>query len=357
MKYDSFISNKKFLSAVLFFCLAAFMTGAAKSEFYDPNFETSKPPVYLKGILGTEPELSKIAVKGIVPGSPAAQSGLRRGDEILSFAGENLNRSGRTLYRALFHLYEGQPQTVPVGVKRGAETQEVLLAPDYNPAHVVLGIQYGFIRPDGRRLGNVQFVKREVSQEGIEHDAIYDFRDTIRVSTKCHWWGRRILVVEWDLFNDRNTPLQVRLNQITVKDQKGNLLEPIDSETAANMIYNKEAIDAVMEAPFSWKKKEAEQAYNEMAQLREELAHHNIRDTDVPSKSRFYGTLYYAMTPVQPPVFISAKFGKEKFSSKFEFNKEIAVHSYAAPENSVSGQPDSQETSPGGSSEDSDVLL
>ncbi len=357
MKYGSFISNKKFLSTALFFFLAAFMTGAAKSEFYDSNFETSKPPVYLKGVLGAEPELSKIAVKDIVADSPAAHSGLKRGDEIFSFAGENLNRSGRTLYQALFNLYQGRPQTVAIGVKRGAAIQEVMLEPDYDPSHVVLGIQYGFIRPDGRRLGNVQFLKRETSQEGIEHDAVYDFRDTIRVSTKCHWWGEKILVVEWDLFNDRETPLQVRLNQITVKDQKGNLLESIDSETAASMIYNKEAIDAVMEAQFSWKKKEAEQAYNEMAQLRKELAHNNIRDTDVPSKNRFYGTLYYAMTPVQPPVFISAKFGKEKFSSKFEFNKEIAMHSYAAPENSVSGQPDSQETSLGGPSEDSDVLL
>ncbi len=333
------------------------MTGAGKSEFYDSGFETSKPPVYLRGVLGQEPELSKIAVKGIVPGSPAAHSGLKPGDEIYSFAGESLNRSGRTLYQALFHLYEGHPPTVTVGVKRGALAQEVTLEPDYDPAHVVLGIQYGFIRPDGRRAKNVQFLKRETSREGIEHDAVYDFRDTTRVSTKCHWWGGKILVVEWDLFNDRKTPLPIRLNQIIVKDQKGNPLEPMDPETVVNMIYNKEAVDAVMEARFHWKKKEAELAYNEMALLREELAHNNIRDTDVPPKSRFYGTLFYAMTPLQPPVSISAKFGKEKFSLKFEFGKEIEVHSYPAPENPASSQSDFQETSSGGSSEDYDVLL
>lgn len=353
-----FLSKTRFYSPALLMILASLMTGAGKSEFYDTNFETSKPPVYLSGILGEESELSKISVRGIVPDSPAARSGLRRGDEILSFEGQSLNRSARTLYQSLFHLYESQSPTLALQIRRKGEKQEITLQPDYDPSHVVLGIQYGFIEPDGQRTRSVQFVKREVSPEGVEHDAIYDFRDLIRVSTKCHWWGGKILVVEWDIFNDQKTsPLAIRIDQITVKDQKGNPLQALDPEAMTGLIYNKEAIWSVNEAGFHWKKKEAQQMLEEMQQLQEELTRFSMKDTDLPAKNRFYGVLYYSMSPVQPPVSISTKFGKEKFSSKFEFGQQIVSHSYPEPETAPEEKQEPTEGVPPEPTGDYDILL
>ena len=354
----SSITGKKLRTPLLLFFLAPLMIGAGKSEFYDANFESAKPPVYLKGVLGEEPELSKIAVRSIVPDSPAAHGGLRRGDEILSFAGEDLNHSARSLYQALYHLYETQSSSLTLEVNRAGEKQAVTLEPDYDPSHIVLGIQYGFIQPGGRRLRSVQFLKKEVSPEGVEHEAVYDFRDPLRVSAKCHWWGGKILVVEWDIFNDHKTNrLPIRLDQIKVTDQKGNALELLDPESVVHTIYNMEALHSVTEARFHWKKKEAGQILEQVSQLRDELSHYQITDGEVAPKTRFYGTLYYAMTPVQAPVSISAAFGKEKYHLKFTFDKEIASHYYPEPETPSEETAPPEETAPGGSSEDYDVLL
>ena len=77
----------------------------------------------------------------VVPGSPAADAGLMKGDEIVKINGERVYFYGEVTFETMYNT--GEP--IDLSVKRGSETIKTIVVPKYNEEYgrMMMGITFG----------------------------------------------------------------------------------------------------------------------------------------------------------------------------------------------------------------------
>lgn len=299
---------------ILFFI--ALVSGCA--TLYDKSFLDSTPPVYLDAVLGPEEKLSAIEIQEVIPNSPADKAGFKPGDRIIYVNGEEVGSSARKLYKAFMDSCEKRFRELKVVLRRDGGARQISLDPADQFFKGNYGMRFKFTRDDGRRLKNAIFSKSYVSGDGIHHDAVYNVSRDVRLRTDCHLWGDKLLVIQFNLFNDSvKKNLHFNIKDVTVSNRWGSSLEPLSTEEIVNGVYNVPEIDTEKNRFFSLKKHQAKKLSAELNALHWELNTHRLKTGDIPPLNVGYGSFIYLFNPGHSPVTIRVKLGGKVFSAQY----------------------------------------
>lgn len=314
---DAFWLISSALAKVVLVALLCFPAGGCATLF-DPSFEDTIPPVYLSPLLDPEIPLAAIVVEKVRPRSPAEEAGVRTGDRILAMNGVDLENSARKLHGLLFDWSEEKPASMEIVVWRKGKKLRLRAKPRYGSKKGVLGIRYEFRRRDGKPLRHVQFVREKMSDDGLRHEALYDFGRRARVNAHGHLWGDRLLVAELFILNDSSLgAVTVDPDEVQAADSVGYRLYRHTTDAVVNEVYDIGAIYGILNRKISLRKKKAREQASEMHRLRLEFSRRELKKTELLPGRQAYGVLVYPLHTWQLPITIDVKVGKEKFSFRF----------------------------------------
>lgn len=303
---------KKFATLIIFAVTAGCAT------LYDNSFLDSKPPVYFNAVLGPEEKLSSVEVLSVIPDSPAAKAGFRKGDLILYINGEEVKNSARELHKILMDACEKRISDVRSVIKREGTVKRIDMAPADPFLKGLYGLKFKLTRESGKELKAFSFVKQYVTEDGLQYDAVYNVADNLRLRTNCHLWGGKLLVIQFDVFNDSTEKnLHIDPKDVTVSDRWGRSLEPLSTDEIVNGIYNVGRINEIKGKWFYLQGRKAGQLSAELNGLHWELNTHRFKARDIPPLNVSYGSLIYLLNPGYSPVTVRVKLGQRNFSAQY----------------------------------------
>lgn len=291
---------------------------AGCATLYDNGFLDSNPPVYLNAVLGPEEKLSSVEVLSVIPKSPAAKAGFRKGDKLLYINGEEVRDSARTLHRVLMDACEKRISDVRSVIKRKGAVKRI----DMPPADPFLKGLYGLIfkltGESGKELKEFSYVKQYITDDGLQYDAVYSVAGKMRLRTNCHLWGGKLLLIQFDVLNDSTEKkLHFDPKDVTVSDRWGRTLEPLSTEEIVNGIYDVGRINEIKGKWFYLQSRKAKQLSAELNGLHWELNTHRLKAGDIPPLNVGYGSLIYLLSPGHSPVTVRVKAGRRYLSSQY----------------------------------------
>ncbi len=296
--------------------LIFFLSGCG--TLYDKSFLDTNLPVYLDAVLGPDGKLSGVQIKSVVPDSPAAKAGFKEGDSLLYINGEEVGTSARKLYKVLINSGEKRIGEIRAVVKREGTATRINMAPEDPDFKGRYGMRFRLLCEDGKDLKEIALVKQYVSDDGIRYDAIYNVGEKARLRTDCHVWGEKLLVIQFNIFNDSvKKPLHFDFAGITVSDRWGSALEPLSTDEIVHGIYDMNRINAIKDRTLHWQKRQAKKLSAEANALYWELNTHRLESGDIPPLNIGYGSLIYLLNPGYSPVTVHAKIGGEDFSAQY----------------------------------------
>lgn len=285
---------------------------------YDKSFLDTTPPVYLDAVLGPEEKISSIEIQKVIPNSPADKAGFKPGDRIIYVNGEEVSGSARKLYKTLMDTCEKRFREVKIVIRREGSARQISMDPADQFFKGNYGMRFKLVQGEEKILKNTVFSKSYVSGDGIRHDAVYNVGRDVRLRTDCHLWGDKLLVIQFNLFNDSvKKNLHVDVKDVTVSNRWGSALEPLSTEEIVNGVYNVAEIDTAKDRFFSLKKRKAKRLSAELNALHWELNTHRLKSGDIPPLNVGYGSFIYLFNPGHSPVTVRVKLGSEVFSAQY----------------------------------------
>lgn len=298
--------------------LILFAVTAGCATLYDNSFLDSTPPVYFNAVLGPEEKLSSVEVLSVIPESPAAKAGFRKGDLILYINGEEVRHSARELYKILMDACEKRISDVRSVIKRKGTVKRIDMAPADPFLKGLYGLNFKLTRESGKELKAFSFVKQYVTDDGLQYDAVYNVAGKMRLRTNCHLWGGKLLVIQFDVFNDSTEKnLHVDPKDVTVSDRWGRTLEPLSTEEIVSGIYNVGRINEIKGKWFYLQGRKAQHLSAELNGLHWELNTHRFKPGEIPPLNVGYGSLIYLLSPGHSPVTVRVKAGQRYFLSQY----------------------------------------
>ena len=291
---------------------------AGCATLYDNSFLDSNPPVYLNAVLGPEEKLSSVEVLSVMPESPAAKAGFRKGDKLLYINGEEVRDSARTLHRVLMDACEKRISDVRSVVKRKGTVKRIDMPPADPFLKGLYGLNFKLTGESGKELKEFSYVKQYVTGDGLQYDSVYSVAGKMRLRTNCHLWGGKLLLIQFDVFNDSTEKkLHFDPKDVTVSDRWGRALEPLSTEEIVNGIYNVGRINEIKGKWFYLQRWKAKQLSVELNGLHWELNTHRLKAGDIPPLNVGYGSLIYLLSPDHSPVTVRVKAGRRYFSAQY----------------------------------------
>lgn len=306
------------MNAKNFFILGLLFFLSGCGTLYDQSFLDSNPPVYLDTVLGPDEKLSRVEIENVISPSPASKAGFKKGDRVLFINGEDANLSARALHKTLMDSGEKRIREIRFVIKREGRAKRIYMPPEDPYFKGNYGLHFRMFREDGKGLKDIAFVKQYVSGDGFRYDAVYNIGERTRLRTDCHVWGEKLLIVQFNIFNDSiKKNLHFDTKKVTVSDRWGEALEPLSTEEIVNGIYDVDRINEVKDRKLHWKKRAAKKLSAEINALHWELNTHRLKGGDIPPLNVAYGSLIYLLNPGHSPVTVRVKVGGEKFSAQY----------------------------------------